>query len=244
VDFGFSNGHIEEAFASREWMEVLRSLPGLLRELPWINAVANQARAGYKPLQLALAREVGLAYPETIITNSSTAILKGFDLGTPLVYKTLSSFIRPPDEIVFTNEVTREQIQNAEAEIAMAPCIFQRKLRKRHEVRVTIVGNRVFSIGIDSQSASVTEVDWRRDQGRAMYFRTELSREAKRSLLAFQRKMGLVFATYDFIITPEGEEVFLECNPGGQWLWLEEALGLDISSCLASALAEGLTAEK
>lgn len=244
ADFGFQEGNIEEAFARREWMEVLHSLPELLTEVSWVNVVAHQSRAARKPWQLALAHQMGLVSPETIITNQSASILNGFEPHTPLVYKTLSSFIRPPDEIVFTNRVTRKQIRDAEPEIAIAPCIFQRKLAKRHEIRVTIVAEQVFAVGIDSQSDTATKIDWRHDQGRAMYFKTELSSEVQRRLLAFHRNAGLVFATYDFIVTPKGEEVFLECNPGGQWLWLERALKLEISSCLATVLAKGRTAAK
>ena len=34
---------------------------------------------------------------------------------------------------------------------------------------------------------------------------------------------------FDFIVTPEDKWVFLEVNPNGQWLWLEQSLNLDIS---------------
>ena len=237
VDFGFGGGDVEEAFASREWMEVLRSLPELLREARWVNVPTCHTRVARKPRQLALAREVGLTCPETIITNRAISILDGFDRRTPLVYKTLSSFVRPPDEIVFTSEVTQELILQSESEIAMAPGIFQRKIPKRHEIRVTVVGEHVFSVGIDSQSDAATEVDWRRDQGRAMYFVAELSSGTQDKLLAFHQRAELAFATYDFIVTPENDEVFLECNPGGQWLWLEQALGLEISARVAGILA-------
>jgi hypothetical protein len=237
ADFGLHTANIEEAFASREWMEMLRSLPKFLQDVPWINVLSHQMRIGYKPRQLVLAQEVGLTCPETIITNRSDSVLDGFELDTPLVYKTLSSFVQPPDEIIFTNEVTQEQIRAAGTEIALAPCIFQRKLAKKYEIRVTVVGEHVFSVGIDSQSDASTKVDWRRNQSREMYFKTKLSPKTEANLLAFHRNAGLVFATYDFILTPNEKEVFLECNPGGQWLWIEQALDLEISSCLAAILA-------
>lgn len=36
------------------------------------------------------------------------------------------------------------------------------------------------------------------------------------------RRMGLVFGALDFIVTPEGDYVFLEVNEQGQFLWIEE----------------------
>ena len=41
---------------------------------------------------------------------------------------------------------------------------------------------------------------------------------------------------YDFIVNPKGEYFFLEVNPAGQWLWMEEKLNLNISKSIAEAL--------
>ena len=38
-----------------------------------------------------------------------------------------------------------------------------------------------------------------------------------------ERALGILFGAFDFIVTPEGEHVFLEVNPAGQFLWVEEA---------------------
>ena len=55
---------------------------------------------------------------------------------------------------------------------------------------------------------------------------------------AFLRRMGLSFGCFDFIVTPSGEYVFLECNPNGQWLWVELETGLPISQAIAEFLSE------
>jgi glutathione synthase/RimK-type ligase-like ATP-grasp enzyme len=52
-------------------------------------------------------------------------------------------------------------------------------------------------------------------------------------------KLGLNFAAYDFIVTPNEEFYFLEVNPGGQWLWLEKKTGLEISKALAEYMIAG-----
>ncbi|MEU9831686.1 hypothetical protein AB0D67_09090 [Streptosporangium sp. NPDC048047] len=47
-----------------------------------------------------------------------------------------------------------------------------------------------------------------------------------------------------FRALPLGEDdipVFLECNPNGQWGWLEDATGLPIAAALAGLLLEGET---
>jgi biotin carboxylase len=40
----------------------------------------------------------------------------------------------------------------------------------------------------------------------------------------------------DFLVTPEGEWVFLEVNPNGQWAFVEQATGLPIAAAIADAL--------
>ncbi len=45
---------------------------------------------------------------------------------------------------------------------------------------------------------------------------------------AFMRRMGLWFGCLDMIIQPDGTYVFLEINPNGQWLWIQECTGLPL----------------
>src|SRR5205814_4148689 len=45
----------------------------------------------------------------------------------------------------------------------------------------------------------------------------------KRKLARFIRSMTINFASADFALTAEGEFVFLDLNPNGQWLFLEES---------------------
>ena len=51
------------------------------------------------------------------------------------------------------------------------------------------------------------------------------------------------FASLDMILTPEGEFVFLEINPNGQWLWLEEELGLPLLTSMADLLTTNYSYE-
>ena len=50
--------------------------------------------------------------------------------------------------------------------------------------------------------------------------------------------MGLSFACYDFIVDDDDQVYFLEVNSAGQWMWLEDELGLPISNRIAKILTE------
>jgi hypothetical protein len=38
------------------------------------------------------------------------------------------------------------------------------------------------------------------------------------------RQFGLQFSSMDFLLTPEGDYVFLDLNPNGQFYWLQTRL--------------------
>ena len=40
----------------------------------------------------------------------------------------------------------------------------------------------------------------------------------------------------DLVVTPDGRYVFLEINPNGQFLWVEQLTGLPISRAIAALL--------
>ena len=56
------------------------------------------------------------------------------------------------------------------------------------------------------------------------------------ALRRVMERFGLNFASLDMIVTPDGEFVFLELNPNGQWLWLEYELGLPLVAGMADLL--------
>jgi D-alanine-D-alanine ligase-like ATP-grasp enzyme len=47
---------------------------------------------------------------------------------------------------------------------------------------------------------------------------------------------GMLFGALDFIYSKEGEYVFLELNPNGQWLWLEHESGYNLTKKVAENL--------
>lgn len=236
AEFSGGNAGLAETFMWREWRSVLRSLATLLTEVPWVNPLPEHLNAGLKPAQLALAAAAGLEVPETIITNDAEEVDGLFDRHERVVYKTLSSFIAPPDQIIYTNPVTRDQVRREHRAIRAAPGIFQAYVAKAHELRVTVVDERLFTVRIDSQAAEITSTDWRRSQLRDMYSIASLTGRTERGIMHFMRRAGLRYGAFDFVVTPDGREVFLECNPGGQWLWLERATGAPISRALAESL--------
>ena len=50
------------------------------------------------------------------------------------------------------------------------------------------------------------------------------------------QRLGLRYGAADFRVAPDGDLVFLEVNPAGQWLFVEYATGQPIAAALADLL--------
>ena len=218
--------------------EAERSLAALytIADVVWVNHPQSHIRANSKPAQLAVAQRLGLDIPPTIISNDPAAV-RAFIAGAQgdVVYKALTQSLETePGQTLFTSIVTEDALETLDL-IRITPGIFQRLVPKAYELRVTVVGRRVFAARIDSQSRAETRVDWRR-----LPFQVDavadLPQVVEARLHEFMSAFGLAYGAFDFIVTPEGRHVFLEVNPAGQYMWIETKLGLRITGALADVL--------
>jgi glutathione synthase/RimK-type ligase-like ATP-grasp enzyme len=120
------------------------------------------------------------------------------------------------------------------------PLTIQDYIEKAYELRVTVVGNRVFACKIDSQQAGgATAVDWRRyNIPKTPHSRYDLPASLREKLFSFHSYFGLTASSFDMVRSREGDFVFLETNPYGQWLWIEDLTGLPITAAITDALLQ------
>ncbi|WP_346655839.1 hypothetical protein [Streptomyces sp. RFCAC02] len=99
-----------------------------------------------------------------------------------------------------------------------------------------MIGDRVFSVRIESDV-----LDWRTSYGRNTYTVVDTPPGIRASLFSYLRCFGLVFGAFDFAVTDRDAWIFLECNPSGQWAWLEHETGLPMVAAFADLLEKGST---
>ncbi|MDY6876686.1 MAG: hypothetical protein SWK90_10870 [Chloroflexota bacterium] len=200
-----------------------------------VNDFYSQVIAENKALQLDFARRVGLAIPPTLITNDPEEAMN-FCQGQRSIFKALTWLGQPDGRSLLTTLIEPDDIQQNPEELKAAPCIFQHYIEKDHELRVTCVGRQLFPAKIVSQESADTLVDWRKSIQDCKFDRVELPTDIKRRLLALVESMKLNFAAIDMIVDTNGSYLFLELNPQGNWLWLEQMLDLPISKSIADLL--------
>jgi glutathione synthase/RimK-type ligase-like ATP-grasp enzyme len=99
---------------------------------------------------------------------------------------------------------------------------FQECVPKRSELRVTIIGDDIFVAELLSQDHARTQYDWRHYDVQTPMRAATLPAEMVDRCFALVRGYGLNFGALDFILTPDDRYVFLEINPNGQWMWVQD----------------------
>jgi glutathione synthase/RimK-type ligase-like ATP-grasp enzyme len=236
-----TESHAQE-FAQEEFDYFLRSLYTLLSSKRWVNKFWGQKFASQKLPNLEVATNLGLRVPKTMITNSieeAEAFAKGCDWN--LLVKTFhfSGFVVNNTEPwhCFANRVSKEDFYKFSSGISVAPAFLQEYIEKSIELRVTVMGDRMFTAALHSQEIEKTQHDWRAiDSYRVPHTVYNLPKDIEDKLFAFNRYYDLEFSTFDLILTPQGEYVFLECNPNGQWYWIEDMTKLPMANTMAKML--------
>lgn len=242
----------EREFARKELDQTLSGLWASL-DCYWMSLPHKIRDASYKPEQLQRAIELGFDVPETLITSDPAAAYAFYEqCGGQMIYKPLSQAIFLPDpgpageaapaRATYTTPITEAQLAQLET-IRLTPCLFQAYVPKARELRVTVIGDDVFTAAIMSQSHDRTRHDWRRYDVEIPYERATLPVEVAVRCHALTRSYGLNFSAIDLIVTPDERYVFLENNPNGQWLFIQDLVPeLKMKEALAACLIRGKTA--
>lgn len=226
-------------FALRESRSAVLGL-ALSQQMPLMNNPTYTWAAEVKPWQLTAAVRCGLPIPATVITNDPTKVRAAFSswAGQMIAKPVRSGYLEEGGvgRAIFTSAVRAADLADDDA-LACAPAIYQRLVPKRCDVRVTVVGRRVFAAEILSQTDPAACIDWRRTSDAHLPHQpATLPVRLEAVLLELCDLLGLQFAAIDLVRTVEDDYVFLEVNPGGQWLWIEDILGYPITGSVADWL--------
>lgn len=201
-----------------------------------------------KALHLELAARLGFTIPPTLISTIESEIRafieENTDQGAQTICKPLfpMSWRDPSGGVVAasTEVITPEHLERGD--VAVAPAIYQRRLHKAYEVRVTVIAKSVFSVRLDSQQYGTSQLDWRNIPNTAMLgcARIEAPRKIARMCLAFLDRLGLCFGAFDFIVGLDDRWTFLELNEMGNFLWIEAANpNVPLLDCFCKFLRSG-----
>lgn len=210
----------DQEFLQQELLYYNRGIGALFGSADLLaNPPASRAFSDLKLPQLLAAREAGFAIPETLSSNDLDDV-RAFVADAPgkVIYKSHSPGVwrsKSDTAFVFTTAVTSSDFEDVDPD-HFNPGLFQHYVKKQYELRVSIFGRNIIAVKIEADN----EIDWRVNY-KMKLAPIDLPEQVTDKLLLFMNKMNLVMGMIDIIVTPDGDYVFLEINPQGQFLWIE-----------------------
>lgn len=217
-----------------EYRSMQQSLWDLVPNDAWLNAPEANRRAENKITQLGTAQRLGFYVPKTVVSNHWDVISE--ELPEDVMFKTAYSILYEKDQLKMLYAKAFADSRQLPTQNNPYPGLWQARVGKAREWRITAVGDEFFDAAIYTDESA--KDDWRKHQATdAVTFKSETFPEAeKEKCRAYLNTYGLRYGAFDFIESPDGTITFLECNPNGQYGWLETQLGLPISRALANEL--------
>ena len=208
-------------------------------DVNWLSSPSDVYKAENKLLQLKTAIKLGFNIPKTIITNSKKELLEFYsNCNGNIILKPISQTriqYKEGSAFIFTNPISEYFIKHM-AEYDLTPCIYQENIEKEYEIRVTVVGESVFSAVVFSQTDEETKQDWRKKK--LEFQQIEIPKYLEQLCIKLLQKLNIKFGAIDLIKTQKGDYVFLEINPNGQWAWIETQTGQKISDAIINYLIQ------
>ncbi|MEV5205740.1 ATP-grasp ribosomal peptide maturase [Streptomyces sp. NPDC053720] len=208
--------------------EARHGLGGILTNLhgaTYVNHPAAVTRADFKPAQLQRFTELGLQIPPTLVTNDSEAARKFAAEHSRVIYKAFRGL--PPGEDGHTGAIWAQRVDpdTFDDALSVTAHLFQAEIPKTGDVRVTVVGQKVFAQQVAAPDGAL---DWRRGNwDDLIHAPIAVPAPIEAALHSYLASFSLVFGCFDFALTGNGDApehwTAIECNPNGQWGWLPDA---------------------
>ena len=194
----------------------------------WISDPAATRRAENKLVQIQAAQRAGLRVPATLVSQDPDVVKEFCRTCSKVIVKSVKG---SPVAPAYTCFVT-DEVLAADDAIRLAPAIYQEYVPGERHIRMHVFGDESLSVLIESP-----DMDWRRDLSRVQLTPYNLSPAIERGVRTVIADLGLVMGVVDLKIDNEGEPVWLEVNPQGQFLFVEGLCGVPLTSMFARFLA-------
>lgn len=193
----------------------------------WVNDPAAEVRGDNKLVQLTAAQAAGLAVPDTLVSADPRRIRAFLARhGGRAVVKAVrgTAAFSIPARLVGPEDLA------SDAALEACPAIYQEVVEGTRHLRVHVFGEGVIAVRIASP-----HLDWRPDLDVPME-PVQLGQGLAGRLVGLLRGLGLAMGILDLKLRDDGQPVFLEINPQGQFAFVEALTGLPLAGRMAAFL--------
>ncbi|MDD4760307.1 MAG: hypothetical protein PHU66_05770 [Bacteroidaceae bacterium] len=207
----------------------------------WLNNPYDY-QSNNKPVQEHYAQLSGLQTPKSWLVNSREQLKSIAATNTSIITKSMGSLIirviNGSNHFSYTTVLDRGEVN--ECPEYFFPSYIQEYIEKEYEIRSFYLDGEFFSMAIFSQANENTKIDFRHYDkvNPNRYEPIVLSAELESKLKNFIAYLGTNCGSFDLIMTPTGQTVFLEVNVLGQFGMVSKPCNYNLEEKVAIKLIE------
>ena len=232
---------VGDVAAESSRMRMWEAFFGLIPCNRWITPPVQLAAAGSKAVQYRHAVELGVPIPATLISNEPESVRSGAaELPLTKYLGDTNQLWRVGDQgyAALTVEVALDDVDDET--IVRSPAIHQARVRSHLEIRAVAIAAQSPTVGSvfaasATKPAGLTDIRIAPD-GIARYAPCDLPSNVRSQLFRLLETLGVGYCSADFILTPEGQYVFLDLNATGAWWWIDDLYRGAVTMAIADAL--------
>jgi len=234
----------EGSFIINEWSEAIEGFLSHVPRAKWINHPSANVAASNKLEQLSCASKLGMRIPDTLMTQDEFEAKAFFERhnGNVIAKPMSNGYIERSsgeDSLIYTSRVQSQYLQNGRDDLVQCPTLFQECILKLSDVRITLTDGDIHAVELHAaDSDGQQRCDIRRNNmADVEYTHTTLPPPISDFVSRLANRYELRFAAIDMAIDVDGNWVFFEVNPNGQWAWLDLTAGTNIAASFVKSFS-------
>ncbi len=204
----------------------------------WMDNPSAVHKAQNKLYQMEEAVKEDILMPETLVSNNPERIKNFFNkVDGNMIAKmqtVLSVSMSGGGPEFRTSKIERSDLDSLDS-VRYSPMIFQQEISKKAEYRVIFVDGKFYCGRIDNDTVASDSPDIKSNKS-VVWNNGTLPADLEAKICRMMKSMNLTFGAIDIVETIDGEFVYLEVNPVGEWGMLEMHLDLPISKAIAETI--------
>ena len=223
---------LEEQLKRSQWSAFIRNLI-VFDKAVWVNYPPSVYQAENKLYQLKIAKECGMAVPETYVGNALPDNIRPEKIYIVKSLDTALFYDNGKEMFTYSTMISGQELFGSE--IKLAPIILQEYLEHKTDLRVTVVGDQIFPVAIMKHGKAIAG-DWRKSSKDDLdYTPVKLPQIVNNQILELMRSLRLTFGGVDLALVGD-TYYFIEVNPTGEWGWLASSVGIPIDKAIVNCL--------
>lgn len=221
-----------EAVRKRAFVTLVGSITRI-GSYEWLTSLDSMLKAEDRLYQLQVAERMDCHVPTSVVASDvgdARCVL-----GESFVVKPLSNgFYHSEDgpKAVFTSELTGEDFDRVD--FAHAPFVAQERIDVESHFRIVTVLDQGWAARLD---AAGRPLDWRRQEEAHSRWEEIDVPELISNAVRLSQQFGVGYSSQDWVRDHHGRDVFLDLNPGGQWMFLPPPVAESVCRSIAEFLS-------